>query len=1002
MTSPPSPKETLTLNEDQRRAVEHGDGPLLVVAGAGTGKTRVITERIRRLLEDDPELSAESILGLTFTDKAANEMRWRIEKSVGERAQGVWLGTFHGFCYEQILLPVNPELKVIDEIDHWILLRRNVQKLELKAFRRITEPGQFLSDFVKFFSRCQDELVTPDDYQRFVNGLKANYEAKHTEMEPDAQRAQEESIAQQEEVARVYRVSDQLLREKNYVTFGAQLMRAVQSLRSDAALLERTHERYRYILVDEFQDTNIAQLELLRLLTGDRGNIFVVGDHNQAIYRFRGASFGSLKTFLTEFCGVSLKTPAEKWPRVHLTQNYRSTKRILRVAGTVAAESDDSEYVPFTPLDTQNPEGEKIRIVEFGRPEEEAEWIVSEIERLHAAGVPWRDFAALYRKHTHRKYLVEALTRCQIPFIIRRLSILASTLIRDLLAYLRLIAVPSDDIACARVIAIPYWRIEPRDLVRVAERAEKSKGKSLWDEFETWASETPGQPGAPAKDSRARELAEFIGSTRARARKVTAFELLTELIGATGLAPLPAESDSYNLQRFKEFIEEWQKKGEGRSLHDFIEYLEFFEEAGGDIFLKAEPADDAVQLMTVHSAKGLEFQHVFLLHLSRGDFPSRTRPAVFEFPPQLMKEELPPGDFQKQEERRLFYVALTRARWMLTLSTIINKRKKRSEFFDDLLGDPKIQKHDVHQIAPHVAVPGGEETIGSAPANASRPALFARASDSAKAYSHVALWANSFHPPRLEPLQLSASAIDTYRSCPMKFLLAYSWHLRSEPSGTMTFGNVMHKTIKEFVADLKKRKSVPFQDVVSIYDRVWSRAGFVDEYHEQEYKKSGLEQLAAFHKSYSAAPADAIMQEKQFEIAMDNNVTILGRIDQVNRITRDEVEVVDYKTGKAKSQKDADDSLQLSLYALAAREVLELSPKRLVLYNLITNEPVVTERDTKSLALARQIVAETADSIRAGEFPAKPGFLCRYCDFKPLCPAFEQLVTIRPSAPKPQ
>src|SRR5208282_1283326 len=405
----------IDLNPQQRAAAEHGDGPLLVVAGAGTGKTRVITERIRMLLESDPELPGESILGLTFTDKAANEMKWRIEKRVGERAKGVWLGTFHSFCYNEILLPVNPELKVIDPLDHRILLRRNIQRLELNIFKRLSAPGEFLKDFEQFFSRCQDELVTPDDYQRYVDGLKARTEAGRAQMEPDAQRLQEDAIARQEEIARVYRVSEQILRERNLVTYGAQLMQAVQLLRSDAALLEKTRERYRYILVDEFQDTNIAQLELLRLLTGDRRNIFVVGDHNQAIYRFRGASFGSLKTFLKDFCGVTRETPEEQWPRVHLTRNYRSTKRILRVAGTVAAESDDSRYVPFTPLDTENPEGEKIRIVEFGRPEEEAEWIAGEIEQLHAAGVPWRDFAALYRKHAHRKHLVESLTRRQIP-----------------------------------------------------------------------------------------------------------------------------------------------------------------------------------------------------------------------------------------------------------------------------------------------------------------------------------------------------------------------------------------------------------------------------------------------------------------------------------------------------------------------------------------------------------------------------------------------------------
>jgi len=981
----------IELNPEQLRAVEHGEGPLLVVAGAGTGKTRVITERIRLLLENDPELPGESILGLTFTDKAAEEMKWRIKKHVGERADHVWLGTFHGFC-NAILLEANPELRALDNFDHWILLRRNIRQLELNVFRRLADPGEFLNDFVAFFSRCQDELVSPEDYDRYVAGLHADYETRRAEMEPDARKIQEESLAREDELARAYRVSDALLRERKMVTFGAMLMQAVQMLRSNVPLLERLRKRYRYILVDEFQDTNIAQLELLQLLMNDKRNLFVVGDHNQAIYRFRGASFASLKQFLTRFCGVSLDTPEKRWPRVHLTQNYRSTKRILRVAGTVAAESDNSRFIPFTPLMTANPEGDKIRIVEFGRPEEEAEWIASEIERLHAAGVEWREFAALYRKHTHRKYLVEALNRRQIPFVIKRLSILGSTLIRDVMAYLRLIGTPSDDVSCARIIAVPHWRIEPRDLVRVAERAAKSKGQSLWNEFETWCKE----PAGPPKKSRARELAAFIGEMRERAKKLSAYDLLLELIGKLGVAPLPADMDSYNLARLKEFVEEWQKKGDGRSLHDFLNYLNFFEEADGDIFLQKEPVHDAVQLMTVHSAKGLEFPHVFILHLCKGDFPSGVRRPVFEFPPRLLKEEQPEGDYQKLEERRLFYVALTRGRRMLTLSTIINKRKKRSEFFDEVLGDAKIQKLDIQQLVPRVVVPEREETVGSTAADASRPQLFGAASGETKAYSRVALWARAFHPPRPEPLQLSASAIETYQKCPMKFLFGTAWELRGGPAGQMTFGNVMHNTIKEFVAELKKRKKIDFEEVSGIYDRFWSPAGYLDDYQEEEYKKEGLDELAKFHKSYAAAPADVLMQEKRFELPMEKEVTVLGRIDQVNRIRGDEVEVVDYKTGRAKSQKDADSSLQLSLYALATREVLELKPERLTFYNLTTNEAVTSERDEKALAKAREAVATTADLIRAGEYPAKPGFICGYCDFRPLCPAHEQLVTIRP------
>src|ERR1700722_16073799 len=350
------------FNAPQQRAIEHGDGPLLVVAGAGTGKTRVIIERIRTLLESNPDLAGENILGLTFTDKAAAQMKWRVVKAIGERAEGVWLSTFHAFCLEQVLRAVNPEVQALDDIDHKILLRRNIGQLGLKHFRRLQDPGEFISDFVQFFSRCQDELVTPNDYERFVRGLRAKHEAGKKSLESDALALAEEEVARQEELSRVYRVSEQLLRERNLLTFGAQLMHTVNLLQSDDALRAQIQEKYRYILVDEFQDTNIAQLELLWLLAGQRRNIVAVGDDDQAIYRFRGASFGSFTIFLKRFCGVGDSKLAVGGNKhlVSLTQNYRSTQRILRVAGEVISANEKSPLLPPKRLKTDNPDGERI------------------------------------------------------------------------------------------------------------------------------------------------------------------------------------------------------------------------------------------------------------------------------------------------------------------------------------------------------------------------------------------------------------------------------------------------------------------------------------------------------------------------------------------------------------------------------------------------------------------------------------------------------------------
>ena len=980
------------LNAEQRCAVEHGEGPLLVVAGAGTGKTRVITERIRHLLESDTGLLAESILGLTFTDKAAGEMKHRVLRTMGERARGVWLGTFHSFCLEKILRERNPDIQPLEDIDHRILLRRNIADLGLVLFRRLAEPAEFLKDFQTFFSRCQDELVTPDDYERYVHGLRHAYESTRHTLDPDARAIADEEIRRQEELARVYRVSERLLRERGLATFGAQLLQAVELLSSDTTLLARMREQYRYVLVDEFQDTNIAQLELLWLLASGHRNILAVGDDDQAIYRFRGASFGSFTIFLERFCGVRNASGGASTNRflVSLSENYRSTERILRVAGEAISHNEKSPLLPPKNLTTQNPEGEKIRVVEFASAEEEAHWIALEIERLHRAGVLWRSCAVLYRKHVHRAQLQVALRRHQIPFVIRKSSILSTTLVRDLVAWLRLIAVLADNVSCARVLAAPYWAVEPRELVRLAERAEKNR-RSIWEEVKSAAAEQAACPtsAGPARPHYA-ELVEWMDQMRQMAQRETTTTLLGQLIQGLAIAPVFSEMDRQHVDRFVEFVEGWQRKSERTLLRDFIEYLDYFEELEGDIQIEEEVSDDAVQLMTVHAAKGLEFPHVFILRLSRHDFPSGARRPQFEFPPALMKEEQPKGDFQKQEERRLFYVALTRAQKRLTLSTIVNARKRPSPFLEDILGNAKIQKADIVQTAPRVDLPPAKETP---PCAARQAQLFAPATDDTRAYSRVASWAQSYHPARPEPLQLSASAIETYERCAMKYLFQYGWRVRSGPSAQMTFGNVVHTTIREFVAESRKRTLPSLEELLTIYEREWKSAGFPDPYQEQEYRKAGREQLEALHRRFAAQKPDVLYQEKPFELLLEDDLVVTGRIDQVNRLDGRHVEIVDYKTGKVRTADKAADDMQLSIYALASREVFDLEPERLIFHYLISDETVACARDPKTLERAKETIAQIADQIRAGEFPARPGRNCGYCDFRPLCPAHEQLLT---------
>ncbi len=980
----PLEESGLKVNDAQRRAILHGEGPLLVIAGAGTGKTRVITERIRQLLHSNPELTGENILALTFTKKAAGEMKARVVKATGERGKAVTLATFHSFC-EAILKDTDPERVVLDTVDHWILLRRNLARLQLDQYRRLAEPGQFLNDFVEFFSRCQDELVSAEDYQQYADLLESELESERAMLDADTLAEREEMVAREQEIARAYRASEELLREKKRVSFGSLITGAVALLENDVALRESLRQRFRYILVDEFQDTNIAQLRLLELLAGDSRNIFAVGDNDQAIYRFRGASFASFQLFLQKFAGWKAGGDSGQF-RVSLTENYRSTPNILRVATQVIGQNTVSADFPKKFLSAKRPEGDKIRIVELASEEDEARWVATELQRIHGAGHRWVDFAVLYRQHAHRDELVRELSARRIPFVISRLSILDHPLVKDVLAYLRLIARPFDDISCARVLSAPAWNLQPKDLVRLTERAAKKRGTALYDVLQGPQSELPFD----GSKARLAELLEFLSQQRKTMKRRAAREILADLLEWLEVTARANEQDCKYVARLAEFAKEWEPKSDTRNLPEFLEYLDYFEQAGGVIAFEDDAPADAVKLMTVHGAKGLEFPHVFVLRVNNKKFPATERPRVFEFPARLMKEGEPAEQFHIQEERRLFYVALTRAQERLTLTTVTEKKGKMPVFIEDILMDSSLRRRDVRQMMPKLpAVPENARAKGGS-ASASGE-LFPASSGPGKIFSQIVDWAETFHPAPPEPLTLSPSAVNGYRTCPQQYLFGYLWSLKEGPRASLSFGSIMHNTIKRFLGELRKGNKLPFEEVQRIFDMEWRSVGFEDEYQEAEYKKDGIEQLRAFHAAVMAAPPQVCEQERRFELPLENNVIISGRMDQVNSLGRNDVEIVDYKTGTPKKESLAKKDLQLSLYALAAKEIFEWNPVRLVFHYLQNNQVQVTTRDSKQLAEAQNVVQEAAADIRAGQFPPRPSpSVCRSCAYKPICPAHEE------------
>ena len=978
----PLQESGLKLNPAQHRAITHGNGPLLVIAGAGTGKTRVITERIRHLLETDQTLHGENILGLTFTKKAAGEMKARVVKAVGERGKDVVLSTFHSFC-ETLLKESDPNRVALEQVDHWILLRRNLARLKLDKFRRLAEPGQFLSDFIQFFSRCQDELVSSDDYQAFADQLSSELAAEKDSLDEDTCKERAEHVALQQEIARAYHASEEILREKRAVALNGLIAEAVTLLKSDTKKCRQLQERFKHILVDEFQDTNIAQLELLHLLSVDRRNIVVVGDNDQAIYRFRGASFGSFKLFLQRFANWQEGQDSSPF-RVALMDNYRSTPNILRVATQAISMNEVSPEFPKKVLQSNKPEGEKIRIVELDAPEDEAAWVADELQRLHAAGRRRKDFAVLYRQHAHRNHLVEELCLRKIPFVISKLSILEHPLVRDVLAYLHLIARPFDDIACARVLSAPAWHLSAPDLVRLAERAGRKRTIALYDVLQSPQTNLPFDPSHTA----IAKLLEFLAEQRKTSRRRTARDILGDLVEWLEIHPRASRQDRKYVNQLAQFMKDWEPKSETGGLAEFLEYLDYFQQAGGTLSLEDDAPGDAVQLMTVHGAKGLEFPHVFLLRVNVNAFPARNRAPLFEFPDRLMKEELPEGDFHIQEERRLFYVALTRAQDRLTIASLTEKKGKMPVFIEDLLMDPAVKRRDLQQSAPKLKKQAPRPT--AVPVCTPASELFPVSEEPPRIFSRIASWAEEFHPPAPDPLKLSSSAVDNYRKCPQQYAFSYLWSLKEGPRAALTFGSVMHTTIKRFVDQLKKGVKLPFAEVQRIYETEWTSAGFEDHYQEAEYKKDGLEQLRAFHGTMLQASPQILEQEKAFELPLANDVILTGRMDQVNSLGRNHVEIVDYKTGKPRKDSDARKNLQLSIYALAAKEIFEWNPVRLVFHYLQTNQTQVTSRDSKQLDEAEKIVQEAAADIRAAQFPPNPGFICRSCAYKPICPAHEE------------
>ena len=620
-----------TLNPPQREAVAQTEGPVLILAGAGSGKTRVLTHRIAYLMEE-MGVNPWNILAITFTNKAAQEMRERVDKLVGFGSESIWVSTFHSACVRILRrhidnLGYDTNFTIYDTDDQKSLMKDVCRKLNIDT--KVYKERSLLAQI----SHAKDELLTPDDMEMKAAG---DYNMK--------------------KVASVYREYQAALRKNNALDFDDLIVKTVELFQNCGAVLEYYQERFKYIMVDEYQDTNTAQFKFISLLAQKYENLCVVGDDDQSIYKFRGANIGNILGFERVFPDAKV---------IRLEQNYRSTKNILNAANQVIANNTERKAKT---LWTENEEGSKVHFRQFFNAYEEAEYVAGEIGRMKREGMgSYRDCAILYRTNAQSRIFEEKFIAANIPYkLVGGVNFYARKEIKDLLCYLKTIDNARDDLAVQRIINVPKRGIGATTHGRVQDYAD-NMGISLYEALRV-AEEVPSIGRSLSKID---GFVTFIQSLKSKADVLSVEELLQEVIDDTGyVAELEAEDTEESRARIENidelisktvaYQEAMEEQNQPATLSGFLEEVALVADID-----TVDPDQDYVLLMTLHSAKGLEFPKVFMVGMEDGIFPSHMTISYGD-------------DGELEEERRLCYVGITRAMKDLTL-TCAQQRMIRGE-----------------------------------------------------------------------------------------------------------------------------------------------------------------------------------------------------------------------------------------------------------------------------------------------------------------------------------
>ena len=927
------------LNEEQKEAVVFGDGPILIVAGAGTGKTTAIISRIANLIREG-RAKPEEILAVTFTEKAAEEMEERVDKSLPYGYADLWISTFHSFCRKvleenglDIGLPT--DFKLLDETAAWLLIKQNLDKFKLDYYKPRGNPSKFIHALISHFSHCKDQAIYPEDYLKY--GKKVVGEDKN----------------RIREVAEAYHDYQNLLLESGLFDFGDLINYCLKLFRERPLILEKYRKQFKYILVDEFQDTNWAQYELIKMLSAPKNNLTVSADDDQAIYRWRGASFGNI---------IQFKKDYPKAKEVVLTKNYRSLQNVLDSAYKFIQLNNPNRLEHINKINKRllaSRKGEgAIEHLHFKNSDQELQGIINKITDILKKDreANFSDFAVLTRTNDSANAFARACERAEIPYQFASSSGLYSKpIILDIISYFKILNNYHEDAAVCRILNLPFLKIFPEDIAKITQHSYK-RFKST---YETLKELTLIQGLSASAISGANRILSLIKKHVKIASEKNVSEILLAFLEDSGylkhIVEKKRKEDLDYINQFYSKIKRFEESNPDPSLKNFTEELNLELESGetGKIDFDFNQGPDMVKIMTVHTAKGLEFKYVFLINLVDRKFPTSKRRDPIEVPEKMIKDIVPEGDIHLEEERRLFYVAMTRAKNGLFFTSAEDygglRRKKLSQFLNELGYSKKITE----------ARSGG-----------------------------IKIKKKKRKEKIILPNHFSFTQLSSFEKCPLQYKFAHILKIPGKGKAVFSFGSTMHNTLYNFIRQNSKEK-IAFEKLLEIYQNNWIEEWYASKNQRDEYYQLGEKSLRSFYDNFLKEKPSVLQIKNHLALEQNFNLkmsgyTVNGKIDRIDKMDEG-VEVIDYKTGNAKEELKETDKQQLLIYQIAAEEVFGLKPKRLTYYYLDEGKKLSflgLEEDKKR---QKEKIISQIKEIMNSDFAPKPGWDCRFCDFRDIC-----------------